>query len=111
DPAQTTGFWLALAWIQWKMGRLDPRVKAVALRIIDEDLDLKKWDGSPLRRKRAAALLLARRKIASPVPPARAMPKPLPVQLPGWNFGEVIAVRLPIGRLALLHMIMYRKSS
>ena len=27
-PGETTAFWLALASIQWRMGRLDPRVKA-----------------------------------------------------------------------------------
>jgi hypothetical protein len=111
DLAATTSFWLALAWTQWSMGRLDPRVKSAALRIIDEDLDLKKWEGSPLRPKRAAALAQARKKIETPQPRARPMPKPLPVQLPGWEFGEVIGVRVPIGKLALLHMIAYRKSS
>jgi hypothetical protein len=111
DLAATTAFWLALAWTQWKMGRLDPRVKAAALRIIDEDLDLKKWDGSPLRRKRAAALAQARQKIAAPQPAAKALPKPLAVQLPGWQFGEIIGVRVPSGKLALLHMIAYRSSS
>jgi hypothetical protein len=42
------------------MGRLDPRVKSCALRIIDENLDLKKWQGSPLYRKRERALQQAR---------------------------------------------------
>lgn len=111
DLAATTSFWLALAWTQWKMGRPDPRVKAAALRIIDEDIDLKKWDGSPLRRKRAAALVQARQRINSPQPAAKPIPKPLPVQLPGWKFGEIVGVHLPGGRLALLHMIAYRRSS
>jgi hypothetical protein len=110
DPAATTGFWLGLAWTQWKGGRLDPRVKAVALRIINDGLDLKKWE-SPLRRKRAAALAQVRIKIESPQPAAKPLPKPLPVQLPGWEFGEVISVSVPSGRLALLHMIAYRRSS
>jgi len=111
DPAATTGFWLGLAWTQWKIGRLDPRVKAVALRVINDGLDLKKWEGSPLRRKRAAALYQARLKIESPQPAAKGLPKPLPVQLPGWEFGEVVSVSLSSGRLALLHMIAYRRSS
>jgi hypothetical protein len=111
DPAATTAFWLGLAWTQWKFGRLDPRVKAVALRIIDEGLDLKKWQGSPLQRKRAAALAQARIKIESPQPPAKPIPKPLPVQLPGWRSGEVVGVCAPVERLALLHMIAYRRSS
>src|ERR1700687_6111338 len=42
-PGETTAFWLALASIQWRMGRLDPRVKAVCLRIIDNGIDLEKW--------------------------------------------------------------------
>src|SRR6266852_9700551 len=82
DLGATTAFWLALALTQWKMGRLDPRAKAAALRIIDEGIDLQKWDGSKLRGKRAAALAKARETISSPQPPARPMPKPLPVQLP-----------------------------
>ena len=111
DPAATTSFWLALAWTQWTMGRLDPRVKSCALRIIDENLDIKKWTGSPLHRKRERALRQAREKIESPQPSAKLMPKPLPVQLPGWEFGEIVGVRMPNGKLALLHMIVYRTSS
>jgi len=108
DPAATTGFWLGLALTQWKMGRLDARVREIALRIVDEGIDLKKWEGSPLASKRAAALRKARQQIASPQPACRAIPKPLPVQLPGWEFGEVIGVHTA-DRLALLHMIAYRR--
>ena len=110
-PGETTTFWLALAITQWKMGRLDDRVKTAALRIIDEDLDIRKWDGSPERRKRATALAQARARITSAQPPAKPLPKPLPTQLPGWKFGEVVGVRLGNGMLALLHMISYRFSS
>jgi len=111
DPAAATGFWLALAWTQWTMGRLDPRVKSCALRIIDENLDLKKWAGSPLYRKRERALQQARVKIDSPQPTAKPIPKPLAVQLPGWEFSEIVGVRPTNGKLALLHMIAYRRSS
>ena len=111
DPAATTSFWLALAWTQWSIGRLDPRVKSCALRIIDENLDLKKWEGSPLYRKRERALRQARTKIDAPQPSAKPIPKPLPVQLPGWEFSEIVGVRMPNGKLALLHMIAYRASS
>ncbi len=111
DPGTTTGFWLGLALTQWKMGRLDPRVKAAALRIIDEGLDLAKWDGSPDRKKRAKALAQARERIESQQPAAARMPKPLPVQLPGWKFSELIGVRLAGGRTAVLHMISYQRSS
>jgi hypothetical protein len=93
------------------MGRLDPRIKFCAQRIIDENLDLKKWEGSSLYRKRERALRQAREKIDSPQPSAKPIPKPLPTQLAGWEFGEIIGVRIPNGKLALLHMIAYRTSS
>ncbi len=103
----TTSFWLALALIQWRLGRPDPRVRDAALRIIDEGIDLAKWSNSPDRRKRAAALQEARATIASPPPAAKPMPKPLPVQLPGWEFSEIVAYAMPNGRLVLLHHLNY----
>jgi len=106
--ASTTAFWLALALIQWRLGRLDSRVRAAALHIIDEGIDLAKWDGSPARQKRAVALQKARATIASPPPPAKPMPKPLPLQLPGWDVSEVVGYRMPNGRLVLLHHLYYR---
>ena len=107
-PGETTAFWLALASIQWRLGRLDPRVKAVCLTIIDDGVDLAKWADSPERGKRAAVLAKLRRTILSPPPPARPLPKPLPVQLPGWEFGEVVGYRLANGKYALLHALNYR---
>jgi len=78
---------------------------------VDEGLDLKKWEGSPLRGKRAKALAQARAQILAEQPQAKPLPKPLPLQLPGWQPGEIVGVRLPNGRLAVLHMIRYRKWS
>jgi len=109
DLEANTSLWLALALTQWKMGRLDERVKASALRIVDEGMDLKKWEGSKLKSKRASALRQLRERIVSASPPACNMPKPLPVQLPGWEFGEIVGVRAVNGRLILLHMITYRR--
>jgi hypothetical protein len=106
-PRETTAFWLALASIQWRLGRLDPRVKAVCLTIIDDGIDLEKWAG-PQRRKREAVLAKLRAMIASPLPAAQPMPKPLPVQLPGWAFGEVVGYRMAEGKYALLHVLNYR---
>src|SRR5438105_255496 len=106
--AETTAFWLALALIQWRLGRLDSRVRDAALCIIDEGIDLAKWEDSPLQKKRAAALAKARDSIASPPPAARPMPKPLPVQLPGWEFSEIVGYRMTNGRLVLLHHLNYR---
>jgi hypothetical protein len=107
-PGQTTAFWLALASIQWRMGRLDPRVKSVCLTIIDNRIDLEKWMDSPHRKRREAVLAKLRKMISSPLPPAKPMPKPLPVQLPGWAFGEVVGYRMANGKYALLHALNYR---
>lgn len=107
-PAETTAFWLALASIQWRMGRLDPRVRAVCLTIIDNGADLEKWADTPDRAKRQAVLARPRKMISSPLPPAKPLPKRLPVQLPGWEFGEVVGYRMANGKYALLHVINYR---
>src|SRR6266567_140752 len=107
-PGEITAFWLALASIQWRMGRRDPRVKAVCLTISDNGIDLEKWADSPDRGKRATVLANLRKMILSPLPPAKAMPKPLPVQLPGWEFGEVVGYRMANGKYVLLHALNYR---
>jgi hypothetical protein len=104
---ETTAFWLALASIQWRLGRLDPRVKAAALTIIDDGLDLAKWENSPDRRKRGAVLAKLRETLGSAMLPARQFPKPLPVQLPGWEFAEVVGYRAPNRKYVLLHVIGY----
>jgi hypothetical protein len=111
DIGATTSFWLGLALTQWKMGRLDPRVKSAALRIIDEGIDLEKWRNSPQRPNRVTALAAARKNLLELPPPARPIPKPLPVQLPDWQFGEVIGFRARNGRMVLLHMLGYSRSS
>jgi hypothetical protein len=108
QPGATTAFWLALAFLQWRLGRLDPRVKAACLTIIDDGIDLEKWAASPQRAKRAAVLAKLRAMILSPPPPAKPLPKPLPVQLPGWEFGEVVGYRMANGKYALLHTLNYR---
>jgi hypothetical protein len=106
--ADTTGFWLALALVEHRAGRLDPRVKAAALSIIDGDLDLAKWASSALQKKRARVLLKLRHTLMSPAPPAKPLPKPIPTQLPGWEFSGVVGYRLENGKYAVLHMMNYR---
>lgn len=110
-PGDTTAFWLALGALQWRAGRLDPRVKSVCLTIIDSGIDLEKWADSPLHHKRAAILAKLRQTILSPQPPAKKLPKPLPLQLPGWEFGEVFGYRMGNGKYVLLHALNYRVSS
>jgi hypothetical protein len=109
--AAATAFWLGLALTQWRLGRLDPRVRDAALRIIDDGIDLKKWEGSPDQAKRGKALAAARVKILSPLPSPCRIPKPLPVQLADWMVGEVVGFRLANGRLALFHVVRFSRCS
>lgn len=111
DLSTDTAFWLGLALTQWRMGLLDPRVKAAALNIIDTGLDLAKWEGSPERSKRAHALAKARTRLRSPLPPPSRIPKPLPVQLADWKIGEVVGFRTSHGRLVLLHVVRFSRCS
>ena len=109
DLGSTTAFWLGLGLTQWRMGRLDPRVKEAVLAIIDRGLDLAKWEGSPDRGKRAAALVKARAQILSSPPAPSPMPKPFAVQLGDWKIGEVIGYRTRTGGLALLHVTRFSR--
>lgn len=107
DPGRTTAFWLALASIEQREGRLDARVKAAALAIIDTGLDLAKWANPALKQKRARILQGLRHTLMSASPPPKPMPKPIPTQLPGWTSSEVVAYRAENGRYAVLHVLYY----
>jgi len=87
DLAATTAFWLALALTQWKMGRLDPRVKAAALRIIDEDLDSPSGPvAAPSRTSQSAGASFGKNRIAAAAHVGFA--QPLSTQLPVGNSGS-----------------------
>jgi len=72
DPEDGLVAWLALAAAQWECGRLDPRVKKQALKIIKSGGDLDRWqrDAPDLVSKRDKAL----QKLAKQL--AKAPPKP-----------------------------------
>jgi hypothetical protein len=46
-------FWLALADTQWKYGCLDAAVKIRAIKVIEGELDLHRWEGAGLRQRRS----------------------------------------------------------
>ena len=58
DPDDAPVFWFALADTQWKLGRLEDRVKEKALQYIEEGGDLRRWEKEDpkLAPKRAAVL-------------------------------------------------------
>lgn len=67
--------WLALAASQSRLGRLDERVRARTVQIIDTEEDLADWDDSAagLRRGRVRALLRLRQTITGPQPERRTI--------------------------------------
>jgi hypothetical protein len=98
--------WLALAATQWQCGRLEARVKAKALRIIDQGSSLARWseaDPKSLKR-RQAALENLRRQLLSPQPPPKEFRKRRE-PAGDWTVGEVLAYHLRSGRLVLLHIV------
>ncbi|NKW95990.1 hypothetical protein [Bacillus toyonensis] len=69
-------FWIALAAIQWEMGRLEPLVKEKAINIIDNKSDLKRWWREPeLKEKREKVLKNLKEKLLSPTPESKKTKK------------------------------------
>lgn len=74
-------FWLALAVTQWEYGRLHPRAKSQALKVIDEGKGIERWAEAGLAKKRQAVLARLKKKLlgAQPkkrTPRLRAVPEP-----------------------------------
>ena len=107
-PEHNSAFWLGLALTQWAAGWLDPRVKAAALRVIDDGSDLAKWDEGPQRKRRAAALKVARERLETAPKAPKPFPRPWPTQLADFQIGEIIGRRLPNGRLVVMKVIAFR---
>jgi hypothetical protein len=106
DPDDGPAFWLALAKTQWQCGRLEDRVKEKALEVIDNGADLRRWDGTPLVKKRSAVLERLREQIVAPQPREKRVPKRF-VDTCDWQLGEVVCYRLLSGDLLLLHVVDY----
>lgn len=105
DSDQASVFWLALASTQWQCGRLEPRVKAKALKIIEEGSDLRRWREDPkLLKKREAVLSKLQGQLTSPQPPEKRIPKRYRNTC-DWDVGEVISYRLLSGRPFLFRVI------
>ncbi|TRZ38074.1 hypothetical protein CEQ21_21925 [Niallia circulans] len=76
DDEEITAFWLSFALIQWKLGRLQADVKAIALQIIDSGADLQHWEeDTKIRKQRVAVLNKFREQLNSPQPQTKKVPK------------------------------------
>lgn len=100
-------FWLALAATQWACGRLEDRVRAKAVEVIDRGTSLGRWSeggDTGMLRRRKAALAQLRAQLHTPQPAARPIRKPAKDESP-WVVGEVVAYRLRSGKSVLFHVV------
>jgi hypothetical protein len=104
DPDEASVFWIALASIQWNLGRLEERTKRKALRVIDSGQDLARWDDLSDRKKRAEVLQKVRSQLESPQPAPKRVPRTIK-HANDWSVGEVIGFRLLSGKWVLMRVI------
>lgn len=105
DPDEGPVFWLALAAIQWKKGRLEEFVLQRALAIIDTGADLARWNANSREyRKRKKVLEKLRAQLTSSQP----LPKRIPKRFRdsnAWSVGDLVSYRLVSGRLVIFRVI------
>jgi hypothetical protein len=73
-------FWLALAKLQWEQGRLEERVKAKALKLIDSGVAVKRWTQRAVDsrdgKRRRHVLAKLRQQLCSPQPAPKKLRSP-----------------------------------
>lgn len=105
DPDESSVIWLALAATQWKCGRLESHVLQQALNVIDNGLDLARWDSSSKDfTKRKVVLDNLRAQLASPQPPEKRISKRFR-DTNDWRIGDLVAYRMRSGRFVILRTI------
>jgi hypothetical protein len=107
DPEDGPVFWLALASTQWRLGRLEQRVKERALQVIDSSADLRHWerDAGPIQaRKREVVLQRLKQQLLTEPPPPKRVPRRY-IEATEFDIGDVVSYRLRSGRLALLKVV------
>lgn len=115
DPDDGPIFWMALAEIQWKYGRLLPEVRDRAIESINRGTDQARWEKenpkqAPVRRKVLEAL---RVQLLSPMPNPKKVSQYHLYHCP-WMLGDVYAYQLTsdyaqqhgwVGRYLLFHKV------
>lgn len=107
SEADNPVLWLALAATQWRCGRLEDRVKARVIQIIDDGADLERWkEGGDVGqlRKRQGVLRRLRDQLTS-TPPAKTKVKPLYKSSCDWETGELIAYELLAGNRVIFRVL------
>lgn len=105
DDEEILVFWLAFAYIQWKLGRLQDNVKHEALQIIESGADLARCEEEPtLQRKREVVLNKLREQLHSPQPQAKKIPKRF-IANTSLKAGDAVSYELVSGKYIILKVI------
>lgn len=109
DPDIAPVFWLALADVQWRLGRIQERVKKEALAVIENGSDLARWQQDKnLEKKRKVVLERLWQKLNKEQPDERKVRKRY-VDSTDWNLGDVYSLKLQSGKQALIHVIGFHQ--
>jgi hypothetical protein len=109
DPDTAPVFWLALADVQWNLGRLQEEVKRQAMAIIENGSDLARWlADKKLHTQRRVVLERLSIKLVSDQPSEKRVKKRY-VDSTDWNLGDVYSLKLQSGQLVLLHVIGFHQ--
>lgn len=107
DADDSNVAWLALAAVQWQVGRLDDDTLQRALAVIDSGANLVRWSADPKDRdRRKAALEKLRAQISSPQPAEKRIRKEVRCEC-HWKIGELISYQLLSGKLAIFRVISH----
>jgi hypothetical protein len=109
DQYNVSVFWLSLAAIQWKSGRLVDNVKQKALAIIDQGNDLNRWkDNNVQYQKRKKVLQKLKNQLLSPQP----IPKKIPKRFRNstdWEIGDVVSYKTLSDKYILFRVIGFHE--
>ncbi|MBX3208810.1 MAG: hypothetical protein KF764_27510 [Labilithrix sp.] len=104
DSDETGVFWLAVADTAWRLGRPHAKARDEALRIIESESDLSRWENAADRRKREAVLRKLADELRSPAPSPKRVARPYRAAN-DWSVGEVVSYRLASGRWTAFRVI------
>jgi hypothetical protein len=105
DPDEAAAFWLALADTQWKVGRLEDRVRDRALGLIASGEDLARFDHDRrLHEHRAKMLTELDAELRSPQRKPTRIKRPFRSVSP-VGVGDVFWFAMPEGKRALLRCV------
>jgi len=104
-------FWLALADIQWKCGRLMDEVKKLAIEVIDSGMNLERWkENKSDYKKRALVLEKLKEQLLSPQLPEKKIKKVFKSFNP-FQLYDAISYKLLSGKYIILKVVGERENN